>query len=301
MKKTISIILISLILLITTGCDSQGGNVTYSISFGNGLPTYKSSVKFKEVELTDELINNNATNMYVFDDSSKLTLYRLENSDSSIEEIMKKEIANYPSDYELEYTELDEWDVKGDSHYGYYMSYEPTGYDRPYYFQNFFFKSGNDIIKAQFWLPAIRMNLPISGWTIDLPLGYEDGSLIKTEITDDAVAKYIPSLDTEYPELNIYKWENVYSSLKDYAENELSDLYDMNNYEIRSYTDINGNNHNILLSIYDEDDEGRMETNFDYTFDLDSEYIEFDFFVDQNDDYVRFAIPALAASIASNK
>lgn len=301
MKKTLCVMLTVIMLFLMVGCKDQSGGGNYKVSLGEGLPTYSSDVKYKEIEVTEELAKQHATNTYVYDDSTKLILYRWQNDGSSIEDIMKKEIAKYPADQRLKYTEVDEWETKGDSHYGYYMSYEPVGYDRPYFFQNYFFESGSDIVKAQFWLPALRMNLPINGWTIDLPLGYEDGSLIKTEISDDAVAKYTSSVNTEYPDLNIYKWDNTYSSLEDYAKSELSSLYDMQSYEVHSYKDINGNTHNILVSIYDEDDEGALETNYDYTFDLDSEYIEFDFFVEKGDNYVCYAIPALAASIAYNK
>ena len=229
-------------------------------------------------------------------------MYRWKNDDSSLEEIMEKEINTYyPDVRDLPYTVLDNWEEDGDSHYGYFMSYVPTGYDQPYYLQNFFFESGKDIVEAQFWLPAVRMNLPINGWTIDLPIGYENGGLRKDEITDDALTKFITSYDTEYPELNIYRWEDVYDSLEDYVLNELGILYDLESYEIYEYEDIYGNTHNILLSVYDEEDEGVMETNYDYTFDIGNDYMEFDYFVEQEDDYVRFAIPALASSIAYGK
>lgn len=302
MKKIASIILSTLILLMITGCTSPKDKNKYVVSFGDNLPSYKSDVKFKEIEVSDELAKEYMIKAYVFDDSSKLAIYRWENNGASIEDIMKSEIDKYyPKNYNLTYTMVNEWETKDDFYYGYFMSYAPTGYDRPYYLQNYFFEDGNDIVEAQFWIPAIRMTLPIAGWTIDLPLGYEDGALIKTEITDDAIAKYVTSIDTEFPELNIYKWENVYASLDDYAKSELSVRYKMKESRVYKYTDINGNNQEVLFSIYDEEDEGTMETNYDYTFNIGSDYIEFDFFVLSDDDYVRYAIPALAASIAKNK
>lgn len=298
MKKTLTILLVCILSITITACASNNSG-NYEVSLGDGLPTYSSDIRYKEDEVSEEQAKNFITNIYTYDDKSKLVLYRWRNDGSSLEEIAKNEIEKYyPSEYKLTYTVLDEWELDGDSHYSYYMSYIPTGYNQPYYLQNFFFESGNDIIKAEFWLPAIRMNLPIKGWTIDLPVGYENGGLLKDEITDDALTKFITSYDTEYPELNIYRWEDVYDSLEDYATNELSTLYDMTSYDIYKYEDINGNKHDVLLSIYDEDDEGVMETNYDYTFDIGDDYMEFDFFVEQEDDYVRFAIPALAASIA---
>lgn len=302
MNKILNIIIITVLLVISTGCNTSNSLDQYEVSFGAGLPSYKSNIKFIEVDVSEEQKKEYATNIYVYDDGMKLVLYRWENDGHSIAEIMNSEINKYyPSSFNLSGTELDTWETKGDSHYGYFMSYVPTGYDRLYYIQNYFFEDKNDIVEVQFWLPAIRMKLPIEGWTIDLPLGYEDGTLIKTEISDDAIAKYTSSNDEEYPSINIYKWENVYNSLEDYAKNELSVRYDMNSYKEYNYLDINGNNHNVLLSIYDENDEGVMETNYDYTFNIGSEYIEFDFFVEKEDEYVRYAIPALAASIAYNK
>ena len=308
MKKILSLVLVCILLITISGCESSGNGGSYVVSFGDGLPSYKSDVKYKEVEVTEEDKKYLITNIYVYDDGMKLVLYRWENNGHSLEEIMKSEIKEYyPDSYNLVYTESDEWETKGDSHYGYFMSYAPKGlnpafdFDRTYYIQNYFFEAGDEMVEAQFWIPATTMNLPIDGWTIDLPLGYENGALIKTEISDDAIAKYIPSIDTEYPNINIYKWENVYDSLEDYAKNELSVQYDMNSYKVYDYTDINGNSHNILLSVYDEDDDGVMETNYDYTFNIGSDYIEFDFFVEKEDDYIRYAIPAIAASIAYNK
>lgn len=298
MRKLVNLLLCLIILISMTGCSKK----TYEVSFGTNLPTYVSDVKYREMAETDFKHKDNLTKYYLYSDGTKLLMYRWANDGKSLLEVTENDIKeNYPNE-NYDFAEIKGWEDYDDGYrFGYYMSYEPQGYDQIYYLQHYFFLDGDFVVEAEFWLPATRMKLPVDGWTIDLPTGYRDGTLIKTEISDDAVAKYIPSLDEEYPNINIYQWEDVYDSLEEYAEDELAELYDLDTYEIFDFEDINGNKHTFLKSIYDEDDDGTMETNYDYTIDIGDDYIEFDFFVLLEDEYIRYSIPTIASSIAYNK
>lgn len=287
-------------------CSSSGSlaekdeNGMYTISFGEGLPSYSSNVRYKEIEVNDEYKElYSMTNLYSYSDESILAIYRWKNDGKTLSEIMQTELDTYYPNSDYEYTELDNWKADGDYHFGYFMTYVPDEYEIPYYLQNFFFLDGDEAVEAQFFLPALRMELPINNWTIDLPLGYEDGSLIKTELSDDAIAKYVPIFEEEYPDINVYEWPDTYGSYKVFADDELSVRYNMIDYKIFDRKDQNGNVTNVLYSIYDENDEGTMETNYDLTIDVGDNYVSIDFFVLKDDQYIRYAIPAILSSITS--
>lgn len=299
MKKLITTFTIIFLSLTLFSCkaDDELAEIE-SIYFCEGLPTYQPSVEYEEVEVPEELKEYDAIKEYKESDGTIIILYRWSAENKTLSEIMKQDVATYYPDSKCECVELDNWATDGDYHYGYYMVYDKSYVDSPYFLQNYYFIVGDDVVELQFVEPAIRMYLPISGWTIDLPLGYEDGILDKEELDDDALAKFIPGESEEFPDINIYRWEIVYDTYEDFAEEELSELYDMKEYKVYSYKDIYDNEQTVLFSIYDEDDDGELQTNYDYTFNTGEYSIAFDFFVLKDDVYIRYAIPSIASTIA---
>ncbi len=297
MKKYFTLLICLFLCLNLTGCSKK----EYVVSLGDGLPSYSSTTRFVEAEF--ETANDKqkyVTNAYLYDDGNMLVLYRFHNDGKTLEQIMEDEIKNYFDNGNYEISIQDNWEVDNDFHYGYFMAYHPNDYDEPYYTQNYYFLDGQDVVQAQFWLISIHMPLAAEGWTIDLPIGYDNGTLIKSEITDDAIAKFIPRDSEEYPSLNIYMWDSEYDNYVDFAEEELSEQYEMRTYNIHNFVDRFGNKQNVLVSIYDEDDEGELETNYDITINCGEYFLSFDFFVDIDDDYIKYACPAIASSIAFN-
>lgn len=308
MKKIVCFVLCMLLVGGLVGCQSESSSSIskneddghYHIPLGEGLPDYLSDLKVQIGEIDEELASQGVTNVYYFTDDSYLYIFNKENTSKlSVEELANAERDDKYSDYWTECTEVVDWNDGDGYHYGYFATYDDTQPDKGFFVQHLFFEQEDRYTEAEFHIPAIRMPLPINGWTIDLPTGYEDGSLKKSEISDDAIANYEPKYEGEYPYINVYEWDNTYDSYKDFAENELSVEYDMKHYEVINYEDINGNSHEVLLSIYDEDDEGTLETNYDITIDCGDKYVSIDFFVEKDDNYVRYIIPAIVSSISS--
>lgn len=297
MIKTIQKIFVVSITLLMFSCLFGCSEKEFVLDLGEKLPKYVSDVQYIEDIFDDGIKPYEPIKGYLYDDGTRLAVYEWDRQGKDYEEIIEDEIEEFFPNQKLEYTVLDNWEEPGDFTYGYFMSYLPTGYDDPYYLQNYYFIDDNKVTQLQFWLPATRMDLPGTDYTIDLPLGYDNGTLDKAELEDDAIAKFVPRFDEEYPELNVYCWEKVYDTYEEFAEEELSSLYDMRFYQVYDYVDIYGNDQNVLLSIYDEDDEGTLETNYDITIDMGEENIAFDFFVLIEDEYIRYATPAIVSSI----
>lgn len=258
-----------------------------NVELGDNLPTVKLDEKAVKIELSEQDLANNLIDAYqTLETSSYIYVYRYPSQGHSIKENVDSQINAYYAEQELVGNVFNDWEEKGDFEYGYYMAFDNTSYNYPYFVQIYIFKDGEDFVEVDYWDKANKVNIDDSLY-IYLPTALMNTQTINN--TDkDVLLKVVDSGLDEMPSLICRKWEKENSSYDDLIK-EYSEKYEIIDNEVYPYLD----GENLYLEY--KDDTNKYFSFVSYSNDY---FYSFDFSVDAIDGkYNAYAIPALIYTV----